>query len=44
MFSKILLAVDGSNCALDAAGNLARSENSKQLRILTVTTASPTIF
>jgi nucleotide-binding universal stress UspA family protein len=44
MFDKILLAVDGSSCALDAAkvaGNLARSENSKQLRILTVYDSIP---
>ena len=44
MFDKILLAVDGSNCALDAAkvaGDLARSENSKQLRILTVYDSIP---
>ena len=44
MFDKILLAVDGSNCALDAAkvaGNLARSANSKQLRVLTVYDSIP---
>jgi len=44
MFDKILLAVDGSDCALDAAkvaGDLARSENSKQLRILTVYDSIP---
>ncbi|HUX38366.1 MAG TPA: universal stress protein [Rectinemataceae bacterium] len=39
MFEKILLAVDGSDHALNAAtvaGNLARSEPSTALRVLTV--------
>lgn len=44
MFNKILVAVDGSEFALHAAmvaGNLARSEKAKLLRVLTIYDAIP---